>query len=79
MDTLGHLPALPVTLINRLGQVNQQEQHQVAESAEAVQEVTNENVTLAYLEQGYTGDEAGEGAAAQGIRLEVVRHAEAKN
>ncbi len=37
----------------------------------AVQAVTGERVDLAYVDQGYTGDEP---AAASGIRLEVVKH-----
>jgi transposase len=35
-------------------------------------------VDLAYVDQGYTGDNPAEAAAAHGIHLEVVKHAEAK-
>jgi transposase len=42
--------------------------------AEAVQEATGESVELAYVHKGYTGEEA----EARGIRLEVVKHPEAK-
>ena len=72
VDTLGHLLALHVTAANA------QERDQVAVLAQAVQEVTNENVQLAYVDQGYTGDKASEAAAAHGITLEVVKLAEAK-
>jgi transposase len=72
VDTLGHLLALLVT------PANEQERAQVAELAKAVQEVTNEHVEVAFVDQGYTGDEPAQAAEAQGIRLEVVRLPEAK-
>ena len=46
--------------------------------AKAVQEVTNEHVELAYVDQGYTGEEPAKAARGQGITLEVVRLPEAK-
>ncbi|HEV7279367.1 MAG TPA: transposase, partial [Pirellulaceae bacterium] len=39
---------------------------------------TGETVTLAYVDQGYTGEAARDAAAAKGIELEVVKHATAK-
>ena len=72
VDTLGHLLALVVT------PANEQERAQVAELAEAVQEVTGEHVELAYVDQGYTGDDAAEAAKEHGIQLEVVKLPEAK-
>jgi transposase len=72
VDTLGHLLALLVT------PANEQERAQVAELAEAVQEVTGDTVELAYVDQGDTGDQPAADAAAHGIRLEVVKHTEAK-
>src|SRR5215210_5817020 len=45
---------------------------------EEIQEATGENVELAYVDQGYTGERASEFAAEHGIRLEVVKHEEAK-
>jgi transposase len=72
VDTLGHLLALLVT------PANEQERAQVAELADAVQEATGEAVELAYVDQGYTGDRPAADAAARGIRLEVVKHTEAK-
>ena len=72
VDTLGHLLALVVT------PANEQDRAQVAELAEAVQEVTGETVALAFVDQGYTGDQPAADAEAHGIRLEVVKHTEAK-
>ena len=72
VDTLGHLLALHVT------PANEQERAQVAELVAQVQEATEQNVTLAYVDQGYTGPDPAEAAAAQGIRLEVVKLPEAK-
>lgn len=43
-----------------------------------MQEATEQNVTLAFLDQGYTGDVPAEAAAAQGMALEVVKLPEAK-
>jgi len=72
VDTLGHLLAMYVT------PANEQERAQVEELARAVQEVTNERVELAYVDQGYTGEEAEKAAAEHGIALDVVRLPEAK-
>jgi transposase len=72
VDTLGHLLALVVT------PANAQERAQVATLAAQVQEVTGETVHLAFVDQGYTGDQPAEEAAAHGIRLEVVKLPEAK-
>ena len=72
VDTLGHLLAVRVTA------ANEQERAQVAELAAKVQEVTQQNVTLAFVDQGYTGPEPAEAAQEQGIALEVVRLPEAK-
>jgi transposase len=72
VDTLGHLLALHVT------PASEQERSRVKELAEAVQEATGESVELAYADQGYTGEHPSEEAKAHGIRLEVVKHEEAK-
>jgi transposase len=72
VDTLGHLLALRVTAASA------QERDQVAALAAAVQEATGQTVTLAYVDQGYTGDQPAADAAAHGIRLEVVTHTEPK-
>ncbi len=72
VDTLGHLLALHVT------PANEQDRAQVGELARQVQQITEENVALAYVDQGYTGEAAEEAAAARGIQLEVVKHTQAK-
>jgi transposase len=72
VDTLGHLLALLVT------PASEQERARVGELAEAVQEATGESVELAYVDQGYAGEQPAEEAAAYGMRLEVVKHEEAK-
>jgi transposase len=43
-----------------------------------VQEASGESVELAYVDQGYTGEEPAKAAKEHGIRLEVVKQAEAK-
>lgn len=72
VDTLGHLLALSVT------PANVQERTQVATLAEQVQAVTGDTVELAYVDQGYTGDQPAADAQKHGIRLEVIRLPEAK-
>ncbi len=73
VDTLGHLLALHVT------PANEQERAQVAELSRKVQEATGESVEIAYVDQGYTGQDALEAAASEGIKLEVVKLSEAKH
>jgi transposase len=72
VDTLGHLLALKVTA------ADEQERAQVAELTTRLQEVTGGAVEVAFVDQGYTGDAPAEQARASGIRLEVVKHTEAK-
>ncbi len=72
VDTLGHLLALHVT------PANEQDRAQVSELAAAVQEVTGGTVELAFVDQGYTGDEPAQAAKEQGMRLEVIKLPQAK-
>jgi transposase len=72
VDTLGHLLALYVT------PANEQDRAQVEELARQVQEVTEQSVELAYVDQGYTGDAAADAAQSQGMQLEVIKLPEAK-
>src|SRR5260221_10730936 len=72
VDTLGHLLALHVT------PANEQDRAQVGQFAAAVQEATRDSVELAFVDQGYTGDEPAQAAKEQGMRLEVVRLPQAK-
>jgi transposase len=72
VDTLGHLLALHVTPAD-VG-----DREEVGRVAEAIQDVAGENVTLAFVDQGYTGEKAAEAANTQGIALHVVKLPEAK-
>jgi len=45
----------------------------MAELAEQVQATTGDAVKVAFVDQGYTGEQAAEDAAQHGMRLEVVR------
>jgi transposase len=72
VDTLGHLLALHVTAANA------QDRAQVEELAEQVQAVTGDAVEVAFVDQGYTGDQPAQDAAAHGLHLEVVKLPEAK-
>ena len=72
VDTLGHLLALHVT------PATDGDRAEVAHLAEAVQDITARTVEVAFVDQGYTGEATAEAAAEHGIRLEVVKHSEAK-
>ncbi len=80
VDTLGHLLMLHVTA------ANEQDRAQVAQLAQAVQQVTGNTVEAAFVDQGSTVDNAasqaarlpGCQAARHGIDLLVVKHTEAK-
>ena len=50
----------------------------MATLAAAVQEETGEHITLAYVDQGYTGEIPAAQAEAHGIALEVVKLPDAK-
>ena len=67
VDTLGNLLALHVT------PANEQDRDQVGQLAEAIQEVT-----LAYVNQGYTGQNPASAALEHGFTLDVVKLPEAK-
>jgi transposase len=72
VDTLGHLLALHVT------PADEQDREQVGILAREVQEVTHGSVQLAYVDQGYTGDQPEADATDEGIELSVVRLNKAK-
>jgi transposase len=72
VDTLGHLLALCVTA------ADEQDRAQVSELAKRVQEETGETVEIAYVDQGYTGENAADAAREHGIKLEVVKLPTAK-
>ena len=72
VDTLGHLLALYVT------PANEQDRAQVEELARQVQEVTDQSVEVAFVDQGYTGEVPAQAAEQQGIELQVIKLPEAK-
>src|SRR4051794_17412141 len=72
VDTLGHLLALYVTPANK------QDRAQVEELVRPVQEATGHNVQVAYVDAGYTGEQASEAAQGEGIHLEEVKLSGAK-
>ncbi len=72
VDTLGDLVALQGT------PANASERKQVGPLAAAVQAVTAQSVKLGFVDHGDTGDDPAAAAAEHGIRLEVVKLAEAK-
>jgi transposase len=72
VDTLGHLLALKITA------ANEQERAQVGDLAREIQQVTGDQVQLAFVDQGYTGEKPAAQAAEHGMRLEVVKLQEAK-
>jgi transposase len=73
VDTLGHLLALHVT------SADAQDRAQVTLLADAIQEATGEAVQLAYVDQGYTGDQPAADAQVHRIQLEVVQLPQAKH
>jgi transposase len=72
VDTLGHLLALCVTA------ADEQDRAQVSELAKRVQAETGETVEIAFVDQGYTGEDAADAAEEHGIKLEVVKLPTAK-
>ena len=72
VDTLGHLLALKVT------PASEQERAQVADLAAQVQAAADEQVQIAFVDQGYTGEAPADAAREHGVALQVVKHAEAK-
>ena len=72
VDTLGYLLALYVT------PASEQDRDQVAELARQVQEATDQSVQVAFVDQGYTGEEPAQAARKEDIELLVVKLPEAK-
>lgn len=67
VDMLGYLLALHVTPASR------DDCAEVGRLAAAMQDTTDENIELAYVDQGYTGEKPAGAARTQGIVLEVIR------
>jgi transposase len=72
VDTLGHLLALHVTA------ANEQDRAQVDQLAQAVQQTTGQSVQVAFVDQGYSGEDAADAAAAHDLDLQVVKLPQAK-
>ena len=72
VDTLGQLLAVLVT------PANEQDRAQVGALADQIQQTTGDAVEIAFVDQGYTGEQPAEDAQAHGIRLEVVKLPTAK-
>ena len=72
VDVLGNLLAVLVT------PANEGERDQAGELCREVQEATGQNVKIAFVDQGYTGERPARQAAEQGIELCVVKLSEAK-
>jgi len=72
VDTLGHLLALFVT------PANEQDRAQVEELARQVQEVTEQSVQVAFVDQGYTGEEPAQAAQQASSEVQMVKLPEAK-
>lgn len=72
MDTLGNLLALHLT------PADEQDRLQVDELAQAVQDATGEHVQVAFVDQGYTGEQPAADAKSHGIDLQVVKLPQAK-
>jgi transposase len=67
VDTLGQLLSVVIT------PANEQERAQVGELCRQVQEVTGQTVQVAFVDQGYTGEETEYAAAVHDIDLQVVK------
>ena len=72
VDTLGQLLAVVVT------PANEQERAQVDTLASKIQQATGDAVEIAFVDQGYTGDQPAVAAEKHGRRLQVVKLPTAK-
>ena len=59
--------------------VNEQDRDRVGKLATAAQAETSEQVELAFVGQGYTGDAVAQAALEHGMRLEAVKLPQAKH
>ena len=72
VETLGEYVAQVIT------PANASDREQVEAFAEAVQAATGDSVEIAWVDHGYTGQDAEDAAASAGIQLIVVKRSEAK-
>lgn len=73
VDTLSHLLAVYATA------VSESDRAHVTELAQQVQGVTGSMMQVAFVDQGYSGEQGAADAASQGIRLELVKLPDAKH
>ena len=73
IDTVGYLLAIYITA------ANEQDRDQVAELSEQVQGITGGRVELAFVDQGYMGQQVIADAASQGLKVEVIKLSDVKN
>jgi transposase len=71
VDTQGNLSALKVT------SASEQVRAQVEELAKRIQEAAGDNFEIAFVDQGYTREDAALHAKREGINLELVKQTEA--
>jgi transposase len=62
----------------KLTAANKLDRAQVGVLAQGIQATTGQTVKLAFVDQGYSGNQPVAEAAKRGIRLEVVKHHKAK-
>lgn len=72
VDTLGHFLAMHVT------PANTDDRAEIGRMAKAIQAATEQNVEVAFVDQGYTGERPAQAAREHGIELEVIKLDEAK-
>lgn len=75
VDTLGHLLALKVTAAN---QDDRTQVEALSQELQELQEATGQSVEIAFVDQGYTGENAAQQAEKHGIELCVVKLEEAR-
>lgn len=72
VDTLGHFLAMHVT------PANADDRAEVGRMTKAIQAATEQNVEVAFVDQGYTGERPAQAAREHGIELEVIKLDDAK-
>ena len=72
------MSVMPNLLALRVTAADEQDRAEVSELAKRVQEETGEMVEIAYVDQGYTGENAADAAQEHGIKLDVVKLPTAK-
>jgi transposase len=71
-DTLGHFRAMHVT------PANADDRAEVGRLAKAIQTATDQNVEIAFVDQGHTSERPAQAARQHGIALEVIKLDDAK-